>query len=173
MPEGVAVHGGVVRGGARRPVVDWLVPLGAWMASTTRAARGSGRWWQFTSLAGTETLIMPPSVFCGCETRASSHAGGGYAHVADLLLARRADGVSAVRCGGCEDQPSDRDAPALHRALSPEAGARLQRTARARADMRGGVRRARGTRRERDMLRQRNSRLYRKYGFKGRRERKG
>ncbi len=71
-------------------------------------------------------------------------------------------------------QPAVRRPAQMHRALPPGAGAHLQRAARARERTHAEESAELDeVRRKRDMMRQRNSRLCRKYGLKGRRERKG
>ena len=78
------------------------------------------------------------------------------------------------RCGasGREDQPADRHVPALHGALPLEQERAFnEQLERERAACEESAELA-DVRRERDKMRQRNSRLCRKYGLKGRRERK-
>ena len=75
--------------------------------------------------------------------------------------------------GGREDQPADGHVPPVHRGVPPGAGAafneQLERE-RAHAEDAADID---DVRRERDRMRQRNSRLRRKYGLKGKRERGG
>lgn len=81
-----------------------------------------------------ETLRRLAFALTGGSLSVSRGGGAGaMAREQDPLLTRRADGVPAVRCRRREDQPADWHVPALHLALPPGAGARLQRAAGARA----------------------------------------
>ena len=113
------------------------------------------------------------NVLTGMRRRRFSRAGGGDAGEPDPLLARCAGGVPGVRRCELDVQPADGDVPPLctERYHLEQERAFNEQLERERAHAEESAEHEE-VRRERDMMRQRNSRLCRKYGLKGRRERK-